>query len=151
MKLPAYGKQLLRSRRAGLHPAAVTVVYGEDWYVPKAEFRLAVKPGEALERDWTCVAGLPVEFINRSDDAMFVMKDGEGLRLVAEIAREAADVVIEEDGERMSAYALAFLKRGWTPRPQWPAWWSEEIEKIHGQNYRRWLQETEAYLAQLAA
>lgn len=150
MKLPAYAKHLLRERRAGRHPSVVTVVYGEDWHVAGAEFRLAAKPGEAVGLDWACVAGLPVELVNRSDVAMLEANDAEPLRMVADIARDAAQIVIVEDAQRMLAHELAFLRR-YFKAGTWPAWWSEEIENIHGQNRRRWLEEAQTWLAQFAA
>lgn len=150
MKLPAYGKRLLSARRGGLHPPEVTVVYGEDWDVPGAACRLAVKPGEALGLDWRCVAGLPVEFLNRSALALFEMDDGEPLRLIGEIARESAQIMVVEGAVRTFADDLAFLKRAGKP-PRWPAWWSEEIDKQHGQNRKRWIEEAAHYLARFCA
>ena len=146
MKLPAYAKTLLAARRAGSHPALVTVVYGEDWAVPGAECRLAVKPGEALGLDWRCVAGLPVELVNRSDVAMFEAQDGEPLRLAAEIARESAQVMVVEGGARVALDELAFAMRC-VSGARWPAWWSEDVEKIHGQNRKRWIEEAAHYLS----
>jgi hypothetical protein len=153
-KLPAYGNALLKARRAGMHPSVVTVVYGNDWNVPGTSPRLAVQPGDALGRDWRCVAGLPVNFLNRDPSGRSVF-DGaatEALQLVAELALDSAHIAIEEHGNRCQADVLAFLQRRWDgERMVWPAWWSEEIEKLHGRNRQRWISEAEAYLARLAA
>jgi len=152
MKLPAYAHALLKARRAGAHPPLVTVIYGNDWYAEPGTARLALKPGEALGRDWRCVAGLPVEFVNRSACLMFEEDDCEPLRVIGEIAIESAQIWMIEDGMRVSADTWAYMMRSHNGAAcQWPAWWSEEIEKNHGQNRKRWISEAASYLARFAA
>lgn len=151
MKLPAYGKSLLQARRAGQHPPVVTVIYGLHWDSDGNVTKLAVKPGEALGRDWRCIAGLPIELEDRFLDG----EDTEQLRLAGEIAREAALVMMARGAAgRYPVHVHAFLSRRWNAAArlmEWPAWWSEEIEKLNGKNRKRWLEAAEAYLAKLAA
>lgn len=157
MKLPAYGKRLLEQRRNGSHPTAVRVIYGDDWYVPEGVTRLAVKPGEALELDWRCVTGIPVELVCQVDqkDPGPTQLALEVYHLAAQITQSAAHVTIIYPGEgRIDASDFAFVCRRWnatTRRVEWPVWWSEEIEKKHAENWQRWLADTAAYLARAAA
>jgi len=147
MKLPAYAKQLLRNRRAGMHPVSVTVTHGDDWRDSGAS-RLAVRPGEALGRDWSCVAGLPVDLFSQSAD----LRDAELLQLAGEIARHAATLTISAGGSHVLAHTWAFLcrheERG---RMHWPAWWSDEIERLNERNRQRWIAEAQSWLARFAA
>lgn len=151
MKLPAYGKALLAARRSGHHPAVITVIYGEHWDVEADVVRVAVKPGEALGRDWRCVLGLPIEI----EDRFLNGEHDEQLRLAGEIAHVGALVMMNGgSGGRYPVHVHAFLSRRWDKaarRMQWPHWWSEEIDQLNFRNRKLWLSEAEAYLAQLAA
>lgn len=166
LKLPAYGKALLAARRAGRHPAVVVVVYGQDWSVPGVWARLAVKPGAALGLDWRCVAGVGVQVLDRStaaEDDYDAQGNREVFFLLGEIARYAACVAVEtpeplfahQQGRgQAQAQVLAWCARTVKPgshRMAWPAWWSEDIDKINERNRRQWLTETERYLARLCA
>ena len=164
-KLPAFGKALLEARRAGRHPHFVVVVYGNDWYLKGIRARLAVKPGEALGRDWRVVSGVQVLVLDRSTAAEDGY-DAEGNRelffLLGEISRYAAWVRFEtpeplttadpNDGPgRCDASDYAFLCRTWRAsdrRFHWPAWWSDHIESAYKNNWHRWLAELEAHIAQ---
>ncbi len=163
MKLPAYAKPLLNLRRAGTHPASVLVLYGTDWSAPEGRARLAVKPGAALDLDWRCVAGLPVLLIDRS--GMELDDDSELFALGAQIAHEAAIVTLVTSeplvsgSPRSGFYRIgisdyAFCSRTWDARAKrmaWPAWWTQELEQLHGQNRERWLAEIEAHSGRQAA
>lgn len=145
---PAYANALIEARRSGLHPTDVVVVYGFPWQVEDGVCRLAVKPGEALDLDWSCVAGVDVEIWNRSRAACVADRenvrklgdeviDCEMLRMAAQIARAAHDVSIVEGGRRYTISELAFAGRhreAVTKMIAWPAWWCEETRKIHEQN-----------------
>lgn len=153
-KRPAYANVLLDARRAGDHPSTVTVIYGNDWSVGPGVTRLAVKPGEALGLDWVCVAGLAVRVEIRTDDDIAEGRDCEALRLAAQIACETAAITIHEHGLEIELHVLANLCRaleGATGKFVWPSWWSEEIEKINGQNRKRWLDEATEQLARHCA
>lgn len=140
---PAYANALIEARRAGRHPSSVVVVYGFPWQVGDGVCCLGVKPGEALDIDWACVAGVDVEVWNRSRVSfwdVFEKGDGEILRLCADIACQAIDVRLADAGPSRSIAELAFLGRGLdeiTRKMVWPAWWSEERQKIHEQNKLR--------------
>lgn len=166
VKLPAYGKQLLAARRSGKHPAVVVVVYGQDWSVPGVWARLAVKPKAALGLDWHCVAGVGVQVLDRStaaEDDYDAQGNRELFFLLGEIARHAACITVQtpeplfmhQTGRGQApADLLAWCARRWdgaARRMLWPAWWSEEIEKINERNRNQWLEETERYLARLCA
>lgn len=165
-KLPAYGKQLLAARRAGRHPAVVTVVYGQDWSVPGVWARLAVKPKAALGLDWHCVAGVGVQVLDRStaaEDDYDEQGNRELFFLLGEIARHAAAVQVrtpeplfahQSGGGEAHADLLAFCARRWDPvarRMVWPAWWSDETDARHGRNFELWMAETMRYLKSISA
>src|SRR4051794_13037574 len=111
MKLPAYAKPLLAARRSGVHPASVTVIYGQDWHVAEGVTRLAVKPGEALGLDWYCVAGLPVRLVDRSQEL-----PEELYFLIGEIASHAATLHVssgDADAPGFEVSSLARVARDW--------------------------------------
>lgn len=167
-KLPAYGKQLLEARRAGTHPAVIVVVFGEDWRVPGVWARLAVKAAEWSPEsiDWNVTRGVSVLILDRSSNADDPYDDTGARKLffmAAEIARFAGFVTLEvpeplflgeEAGpSRVHVHEWAFCCRTWVPgqrRWTWPAWWSEEIEKINAANRQRWFAEAEAELERIA-
>lgn len=148
---PAYANALIEARRSGHHPASVVVVYGFPWKVGDGVCRLGVKPGEALDMEWACVAGVDVEIWNRSRAACVADRDHvrkfgdevidcEMLRMAAQIARAAHDVSIVEGDRRYTISELAFAGRhreAVTKMIAWPAWWSEETQKKHEQNKLR--------------
>jgi hypothetical protein len=165
MKQPAYARALRDDRRDGVDPISVLVIYGDDWSFP--EFRLAVRPKKALGLDWTAVAGLPVDILDRSvDDHTDAAGNCELFFLVGEIAREAATVSIitpeplmrglfpDNDSCVTQADLFAFVSRRWDAaarRMRWPEWWPANIDRLNGDNRRRWLEETEKAFASIAA
>lgn len=164
MRQPAYAKHLVEQRRAGVHPPSVTVIYGNDWRVNDDVVRLAVKPGEARELKWSCVAGLPVQVIDRAapaEDPPDEAGNREVFFLLGEIAPFAARLELISPEPLTSAdpargpgralapalaysYRLTNVQGG---RPQWPAWWSDGIEQAHDKNAQRWLTEIAHVLA----
>lgn len=166
VKLPAYGKQLLAARRSGTHPAVVVVVYGQDWSVPGVWARLAVKPKAALGLNWHCVAGVGVQVLDRStaaEDDYDEQGNRELFFLLGEIARHAAGVQVrtpeplfahQSGGGEAHADVLAWCSRRWDAQARrmvWPAWWSQETDRIHIRNFELWLAETERYVSRIRA
>lgn len=141
-RLPAYGRDLLAERRAGRHPASVTVVYGEQfWKVPGA--KLAVKPSEYVPGtlDWRVVAGVRCLVMDLDCGAAEVSGDppvfGKFYALLAELAAARAYVEVEGpafDGRR-DLESIAASWRYATVPSRWPVWWSDALDALQAQAF----------------
>ncbi len=148
MKNPAYAKSLIERRRAGNHPEHVVVIYGNDWWIEEGVTRLALKPGEARGLSWTSVAGLPVRVLDRARDGEDE-PDEHGTRelyyVLGEIAASAATLTVTSVRDGLKDCEVRMLARACRlsdlSNIRWPAWWSDDIERIHGQNTERWIAE----------
>ncbi len=159
-RLPAYGARLRDLIRTGVLPLCVHLIYGFDWKAPNEcvwhqlstlpgpHPLLAVKPSDYMlgALDFSVVTGLKVCVFDQDGVA------GDGHRrdvadaapavkalfvLLGEIAAFAAEVEVYSPayGElRFSAHELA----AWQARPDWPFWWSADIEEKHGKRRAIW-------------
>lgn len=157
---PAYAHSLIAARRAGRQPLEVLVLFGGDWSAV-AQPKLAVKPAQCLGLDWACVAGLPVHVqdgSSKAEDDYDERGQRKLLVMLGEIARQASWVSFEvpealytgQPGPtRTLAHLYAYCSRDADGR--WPAWWSEDTEKINARNRKRWEAECLAWLGRRAA
>lgn len=136
-KLPAYGRQLLQLRRCGEHPSAINVVYGERWrdvVWPK----VCVLPAKYVPGtvDWRVVAGVKAVVCDLAaglaDFNVEGNRYGPLYSLIGELVEIGAYVVVRfpENGKwsEETADALAYACR-WNQ--QWPAWWSDVLDRRH--------------------
>lgn len=136
-RLPAYGKALLAQRRAGVHPASVRLVFGDDWRGVAAP-RVCVKPGEYRPGvfDWGMLSGLEVRVVVRTDACIGA--------LLAELTRLGAVVFIAaSDNEALlPAPSYAWDCREFDAEQRamrWPAWWSDALNDEQNRLYDAWL------------
>lgn len=126
MKLPAYGRDLLRRRLAGDHPERAWVIYGDDWSRrPRGAAAVCVggdwQPGTL---DWWPLAGVPIHIVDRGGPQL--------LELAAEIAEVAAPVVVHHLSDEWTSTPAHeqddLAELAWAGRDghgAWPPWWGE--------------------------
>lgn len=148
LKLPAYGAPLRAARRAGEHPLCVHVIFGDRWREPVqcsvwartlvqgAHPVLAVRPSEyaAGTLDWSVVTGLRVAVFDQN--ALAADVGGPLFVLLGELGRFAADIEVHSAiwSTSVQADELALMHK----RDAWPAWWTEEVEKINEKRRANW-------------
>lgn len=165
--VPAFGQRLMRRRFAGLHPLHVALTVGDDWSAfAKEPFvddwaYLALRPRDVRrpeQIDFRCVAGAAVTVFDQVRAAgeieAPVGNPHEASRapffdLLREIAAwsgplefvTAAEIYanpISKPPYRVTAWRYAHDCKLADPARAWPWWWSESLDKKHGQKISAW-------------
>lgn len=157
-RLPAYGAKLRDLTRSGVLPLCVHVLYGFDWKarpqccwdvaIEGPHPLLAIRPPEFVPGtlDFSVVTGLKVcvfdrdgrsgDFLERNVER-FTTEAKAVYSLLGELAAYAAEVEVYSPLSavaRWSAHELAARQA----RPEWPFWWSAELEVINAKRRNTW-------------
>lgn len=127
LKLPAYGRELLRKRERGAHPLFVKLIYGDEWgrRDPKVP-RVCVDEGYAPGMyDWHVLAGVAVEIVWRSGERI--------CELAAEVAQVAVPVTIYHTvpdewarGDKVDIVTFLYANRD---HPELARLWSRQAQE----------------------
>jgi len=160
LKFPAYGRQLFDARDHGDEPQRVVLVYGDDWYTDGRFPRLAVKPADYIRAtlDFRVVSGLPVDVVDRSTDEQYVAIDGVWALywLGAEVAHWASEVrfMVAAWSEGAGVAPMEIIDAAWGNKsgPQWPLWWSDELNQDYGKRQKQyWTERTKERAAAIGS
>jgi hypothetical protein len=151
LKQPAYCKRLLDERRAGRHPLSVNLVYGDKWF-DVAEPRVCIMPDEYKPGvyDFHALAGLRVTVHDQLsygwdvDDAVTPPRYGRFFSLLREVAECDALVLVRwpkgTEPRETLVHDMAFCCRWRDAKlgPQWPAWWSDDLNARQAKRIADW-------------
>jgi hypothetical protein len=148
--IPAYGRELIALRDRGAHPDLVVICYASRFAVQRArEFAARLDaPHPLIATDdqvrfgsigWWLLRGLGAAVLNAEGARAHVPTFS---RLVADVAREAAPVLVFHDqhGGHWGSDASEFLwcQRFTAHAPDgWPAGWSDELDQGYLARLRR--------------
>jgi hypothetical protein len=112
LQLPAYGGELMRRRRAGVHPPQAYVLAGGEWRrsvrgMPAVCVGDDWRPGAT---DWRCLAGIPVRVWCDEPFGLDLEDHGFGFALLWALAIEVAAVA-------------APVRMGWASSDLASGWW----------------------------
>lgn len=165
--LPAYGRRLMKLRFAGEHPLFVSLLLGENWWTPGHEpftrntAWLGMRPRDYVRgyMDFRCVAGASVTVFDLDGKAgEFETPIGSPAQpfrnaffdLLADLAQLSGPLLFVTPAEiythppgkspcEVWASRYAFECKLSDPGRSWPWWWSESLDKLHGEKIDAWL------------
>lgn len=132
----------------GQEPDRAAVIFGDDWSWREACPFVAIKPAEFARGlfDLRMLSGLPVDIIDRSDAQQPNEIDGAWalLWLAGEVACWAVELRLWVprwwDGPPPFVDVLD-VAWGSKTGPEWPVWWSEQLDNDYGRrNKEYWIE-----------